>query len=475
MGDVIDLRDQGQLGETGAMLAQALGGLVGRLDPDHPLRKVIFPASRQERVMRELNKQYSVQQEVTDITTELRKERTSTQVELEKLTQELDFLIAYEQQVPASERASIQAQITRTEGIKAQLEGMGAERDIDVLEAYKKEVSPEEAAVIQGAVDRAKGAEALASRQKSQESIELAQWLRLSGLGPREQAAIAAAEAQFKMRGITFGNQQQAILEDNIENASALERQLIAVNPEYWAQYLLQRDRYGREESLRGIENAVDPMEKLQKDWLFREKVRLDNERLTKRLNEIGENGNRDEIDPLVAEMKDNASTLRLMDPMLAVQTARTLTRFGRPVDVEFALSISEELGVKAQILNDLGGSTPDNLALLQQHLGAGGLKHLPAILNLAEQMKNAQREDAIRLEAANEAVATRGNTEADTAREQRIAELEGKFAEALEKGTSLTPEMNSVWWEIKKLKMVSFFNNPTARAGRAELATPAP
>lgn len=475
MGDVIDLRDQGELAETGAQLAQALGGLVGRLDPDHPLRKVIFPASRQERVARKLNEQYSVQQEVTDVTEQLRSERTSTQLELEKMTQELDFLVQFEQQVPASERASIQAQIVRTQGIKAELEGMGARRDIDVLEAYKKTVEPEEAAVIQAAIDRASGNQALATSQEATEAVEFRQWLRLSGLGPKQQAEIAAAEGFLKSRGIAFSNEQRSILEDNIRNASVLERELIAVDPQYWAQYLLQREAFSNDEALRRIGTQTDPMKTLQEEWLFKEKIRLDNERITGRLNDLGENGDKDEIDTLVAEMRDNASTLRLIDPMLAVQTAKTLTRFGRPVDAEFMLSLSEEVGVKAQILNDLGGATPANLELLQQNLGPSGIRHLPAILQLAEQMKNTQMEDSIRLEAANEALATRGDVVADTARQERIAELEAQWIQSMDDGTNLSPKMQNAWWEIRKLRLVTFFSNPTTREATPQLMTPAP
>lgn len=470
---VIDLRDRGELGQVGAQIGQALGGLVGQLDPDNPLRKVLFRASDQERAERAIPQQERVQAiiEIHD------RDRAQVQTDLKKLTDELDYLTELSTILPPAEQARNAARLQELQMTQAELEGMLTNREIDTLESLSRELPPEEAGEIQAMVERMRGVTAQAEGELAQEQIDVRAALRETGWGPREQAAIIAAQGRLEAQGIEITAERLNNMQRAMGDMTELERELFAVDPSFFAQHLLQEQRFTHDELMQQnamlLQGARDPQEALKAQFLLKTQIRERNQALTDRMNEISEDrGRRDELPGLMEEMMDNAQTLLRVDPSAAAQTVRAVRGLANqlglsdvPKAVEFSVtditeSRAEIVGLAAAQLREMGGASLENIEKLREGLkdprtGFVNERLLLAIVEESEQ--GVEITDETREAAATEAIVTRGDGKASARRQQEIAELEESYANGLVGGMSMA-ELSAIRSELQHKKLVNWF-----------------
>lgn len=390
-GNVIDLRDQGELRKTGGDLAGLFQGLASRIDPegDSFFRKILFPISREEEIALEMKRQFPASEAVQAAT---REQRAGN---------------ALEDELPLTERATIDATTKRAELPASQLKGAEAQRGLDILKQLNKVLPAEEVAKIQATALRAEGSKAKLEGETAERQLDVISIAESMGWTARDDAELAVLEgtsailkAQIESMGLQLDEAGMRQFAEIYVNANPTERRIITTGlvgdrGALFGQYLLQQERIDLDLAKSRLAASGDPMERLENELLLKIQLREERDRLIGELN--SDDVSSDRRATLIADINSLAEDMIRVDPAMLATIARAdLGTFGGVKGAEFDLTslvkenadqilinahIVEQEGFSANAINQLREAYRD------PRTGRVNERAVEAIVNLADKI----------------------------------------------------------------------------------------
>lgn len=437
-------------------LVDALGGVVTRLDPDHPLRKIIFPATYEERVRREAE------------------ETLSPEDMAQVLTQPERRALAEEEALPLSEEAELTADIARSESAIARQNMADAERNIKILNQLNQELGPQEAAKLVATGVRAQGAQDRFGILEAERAIDFQKALEERGVSVEDE--VDMLNAQYGLQLLQLNSEAQGLeLEATAMNnyadwysqASPKDKELAMMgltNPtmaNYLTQSILQEERFEQSKNLAEFrarfETAGDPLEREMALVGYRTDLRQEQDRILELIQEAEEEGNEEVLEGLVEEFNTVGESLMRLDPASFVRMASQKEGFfgGKKAATEFDLV--DTVMYNAQVLTQ-SGMDEQTVQLFRDSLtdSAGNVNE--TLFQEVLQVANDLSEN--RVETAEDEVVTQtreftGSTNPEAVEE--VERLQAAFDEAL--ATGEPGATRDLFWPLWKAKFKEFIS----------------
>lgn len=310
-GQVIDLRQGPELAQTGAAIGEGLRALVMRLDPDHPIRRVLVPAGEEERFQHKLA-----------------------------------------EALPMEERVDAAVEDFEAGRVVRQLEAEEAKRNLAILDEVRTQIPPEDVAALEVEIYRQSFSEATLGRLQADRQSRFLRALDEADVTPESEAELAAMEQAVTRLQLRLESEQLEFDQETLRNFVSLYAGLDArdrriVDAGAWSQgllqALLQRERFDHDlllQSLREqLSGATTPREIQEADFAFRLQIERRRDEVIDRINDGIEEGNLESVQVHVNELSRLARDLWRVDPEATAALAREVTgliRRNNLRDIEF-------------------------------------------------------------------------------------------------------------------------------------------